>query len=183
MIELIAQALYLFLPAYAANSTPVLAKRIGLLPALARPLDGGRRLGSQPVFGPHKTIRGVLVGWCSAVVVALLQRLGAQGTGLVAALSSEAHRVVSPLLWGTALGLGALLGDVAKSFVKRRLGIPPGRRWIPWDQLDMVAGGLLGASLVSPIPLPEALVIVVATPILGLLVNIGSYLLSVKEAW
>ncbi len=34
-------------------------------------------------------------------------------------------------------------GDAAKSFVKRRLGIAPGKPWIPWDQVDFVLGALI----------------------------------------
>jgi CDP-2,3-bis-(O-geranylgeranyl)-sn-glycerol synthase len=36
-----------------------------------------------------------------------------------------------------------LLGDSAKSFFKRRLGIQLGSRWIIADQLDFVVAGLL----------------------------------------
>ncbi len=34
-------------------------------------------------------------------------------------------------------------GDRVKSFVKRRIGIPPGDPWIPADQLDDVIGVLI----------------------------------------
>jgi CDP-2,3-bis-(O-geranylgeranyl)-sn-glycerol synthase len=35
-----------------------------------------------------------------------------------------------------------MAGDSVKSFVKRRIGIAPGKPWIPWDQLDFVLGAL-----------------------------------------
>jgi CDP-2,3-bis-(O-geranylgeranyl)-sn-glycerol synthase len=40
-----------------------------------------------------------------------------------------------------------MAGDSLKSFVKRLKGIPPGRPWIPMDQLDFIVGSLL---LISP---------------------------------
>ena len=35
-----------------------------------------------------------------------------------------------------------MAGDSMKSLVKRRIGIAPGKPWIPWDQLDFVLGAL-----------------------------------------
>jgi CDP-2,3-bis-(O-geranylgeranyl)-sn-glycerol synthase len=40
-------------------------------------------------------------------------------------------------------GLGAMADDSAKSFFKRRLGIPPGSPRIPFDQLDFVLRALI----------------------------------------
>jgi CDP-2,3-bis-(O-geranylgeranyl)-sn-glycerol synthase len=36
-----------------------------------------------------------------------------------------------------------MAGDSAKSFLKRRRGIPPGESWVPFDQLDFVIGSLI----------------------------------------
>ncbi|MFI5342228.1 MAG: CDP-archaeol synthase, partial [Candidatus Methylomirabilales bacterium] len=52
----------------------------------------------------------------------------------------------NPCTLGTALGLGAMLGELPNSFVKRRLGIAPGgcAHGIPgpvfylWDQVDFL---------------------------------------------
>lgn len=183
MAELVLRALYLFLPAYVANMAPVAAKRFNLLPSLARPIDGGRVLGTQQLFGPHKTIRGFLVGLLAAIVTAAFQRLGARDEGLFESLSAPPHDAYSPILWGGALGGGALLGDLAKSFIKRRLGIPPGRRWFPWDQLDLIFGAIVLGRLLYPIPWDVMLIVLLATPLLGVLVNIGSTMVSIKEAW
>ena len=44
------------------------------------------------------------------------------------------------ILLGALMGGGALIGDLVKSFIKRRLNQPPGKPWFPWDQLDWIAG-------------------------------------------
>lgn len=41
------------------------------------------------------------------------------------------------------LSLGALIGDLTESFIKRRIGFPPGASLPVADQLDFVAGALL----------------------------------------
>jgi len=179
----ILQALYLFLPAYAANVAPVVAKRFHLFPFLAWPLDRGCILYQQRLFGPHKTFRGILVGILAAIGTAALQRLAVQRSEFFVSLSSEPHVLYSPILWGGALGGGALLGDLLKSFIKRRFGIPPGQRWLPWDQLDLAIGAVLIGRLFYPFSWTTILIILIATPLLGLLANIGGYLVSLKEAW
>lgn len=42
------------------------------------------------------------------------------------------------------MALGALvIGDIGKSYVKRRFGIKPGAPWKPWDDLDFGLGTAL----------------------------------------
>uniref|UniRef100_A0A7C4TKA9 CDP-archaeol synthase n=1 Tax=candidate division WWE3 bacterium TaxID=2053526 RepID=A0A7C4TKA9_UNCKA len=45
-------------------------------------------------------------------------------------------------LIGILLPLGSLLGDTLKSFFKRQFDIPPGRFWVPFDQIDWLLGGI-----------------------------------------
>ena len=98
-----------------ANGTPVIAKRL-LGQYLAWPLDGGLRLwDGRPLFGPSKTLRGILL--------ALL------ATSLAAPLLG--------LSWplGLAVGALAMAGDLLSSFLKRRLGRPASSRAFGLDQI------------------------------------------------
>jgi CDP-archaeol synthase len=98
-----------------ANGTPLAARKI-LGPRLAFPLDGGRKfVDGRPLFGPSKTVRGVLV---SIVITTLCAPLiGLQmSTGAIAAAA-------------------AMAGDLLSSFVKRRLNFPPSSQAIGLDQL------------------------------------------------
>ncbi len=115
----------------AANGAPVIAARL-LRRRGERPIDGGLRLpDGEPLFGPHKTWRGLLaaVGSC-ALLGALL------GVGAAA---------------GAAIGALAMVGDLAASFTKRRLKVPSGGRMRALDQLPesllpmAFAPALLGA--------------------------------------
>jgi CDP-2,3-bis-(O-geranylgeranyl)-sn-glycerol synthase len=117
------QLVYFMLPAYAANMTPPFIRYWKRW----NPPIAPRQLGA------HKTVLGFAFGVCTAIVVASFQSLIAWHGSLVQD---------DPWL-GLRFGLGAMGGDSAKSFVKRRLGIPPGARWIPFDQLDFVIGALL----------------------------------------
>jgi CDP-2,3-bis-(O-geranylgeranyl)-sn-glycerol synthase len=139
------QCLYLGLPGVFANMAPVLAR--GRWEALNIPIDFGQTFRGRPIFGSHKTIRGYVVGVPVAIGIAGIQTL---------LYNLPALRAVSlidyseELFWGVGavMGLGVLIGDSLKSFIKRQLDVPPGARFFPWDQLDSVIGYLLFLPLV-----------------------------------
>jgi CDP-2,3-bis-(O-geranylgeranyl)-sn-glycerol synthase len=170
--------LWFFVPAYLANMAPVL---IGdRLPALARPIDGGRSWRGVRIFGDHKTWRGLVVGVVAGAAVGLVQEaLLAAGVHVGPVLPAA----VPSLAAGVLLGLGAGVGDAAKSFFKRRAGIAPGGTWIPFDQLDFVAGAWL---LVLPLAAPPPLATVLTLPIVfggTVAVTAVGHRLGLKEAW
>jgi CDP-2,3-bis-(O-geranylgeranyl)-sn-glycerol synthase len=88
------------------------------------------------------------------------------------------------------LAFGALLGDMVKSFIKRRLGKNRGDSWPVADQYDLVTGAFIlmlvfdPAWLFANITLEIFIVILILTPILHRTVNIIGYHIRVKkEPW
>jgi CDP-2,3-bis-(O-geranylgeranyl)-sn-glycerol synthase len=98
-----------------ANGTPIFAKRL-MGDRFAAPLDCGLVLpDGRPLFGASKTIRGVVLAVLSTALVGLLVGVGWElGAGIAAA---------------------ALAGDLASSFTKRRLGLPPHAQATGLDQI------------------------------------------------
>lgn len=171
--------LYFFGPAYAADVTPVLAKR--LWPAFSRPVDGGRTFRGLPIFGSHKTWRGVITGSMAGVVVYELQA-SLHGLGLLrqlALIDYSANHVLPGLL----MGFGALAGDMVKSFFKRRVGIPPGASWLGFDQLDFFLGASLFVSLVQPLPMLPWLAVLPIVFVSDVAACALGYWAGLKEAW
>jgi CDP-2,3-bis-(O-geranylgeranyl)-sn-glycerol synthase len=179
MLLEMARVLYCFCPAYAADVTPVLVKR--LWPALARPVDGGRTFRGQPVFGSHKTWRGMLAGTAAGMIVyeiqVLVHHLGMVGS---LALVDYSARVVLP---GFLLAFGALLGDLVKSFFKRRVGIGPGRSWLGFDQLDFFIGASLLVLPVASLPPLAWLAVLPIVFLCDVAVCVFAYWLGLKESW
>lgn len=137
------EALWLILPAGFANMSPVLAEKI--FPEWNLPVDLNHKWKKKEIFGSHKTYRGLISGLIAGFLVFFLQQKAYALSPLVRSLSLIDYSAL-PTAFGAWLGLTALLGDLLKSFFKRRLTIAPGRPWIPFDEIDWIAGALFGIS-------------------------------------
>jgi len=114
-----------------ANGTPVLATKL-LGERLARPLDGGAVfVDGRPLFGPSKTIRGIVLSLIATPLAAWLIGL------------------TWPL--GVAVAALAIAGDLFSSFVKRRMGLASSSMAIGLDQIPESLLPLLGARVFVPL--------------------------------
>ena len=175
---LVIQCIYFFLPGYFANMAPVICKNI---PFLKYPIDFGKTLGGKPLFGKNKTFRGLFFGVLFGVIVAFVQFLLYQNNILVGIA------IVDYSNWfiiGFLLGLGAILGDLIESFVKRRLNYDPGKPFIPFDQIDFVIGGLILVSFVVFIGIEKIITLLLVSVVLHITVNHIAFYTGVrKEKW
>lgn len=181
MEQTILSAFYWILPAYCANMCPVIFAKLGWLKQLDRPIDGGRRLGNQALFGEHKTWRGLAAGTIGAVIICGLQALFYQQLWLrdLALFDYSSHWL--PV--GMLMGSGAIIGDLIKSFFKRRIGIVSGGAWPVFDQLDFVVGAFAFASLVTWPGWQIFTIACLLTLILHPLTNLLGFVFGFKKVW
>jgi CDP-2,3-bis-(O-geranylgeranyl)-sn-glycerol synthase len=155
-------ALYIIVPTYCANGAPVIFGG-------GRPIDLGRSLSDgERILGDNKTLRGFLGGLTIGALVGVF----------MAALFSKDLFLVSFLA-----SLGALLGDLAGAFLKRRLKIKPGGPLPLVDQLDFVVGALILVFPFHEITLGSAVIMLFLTPPIHLLTNVGAYCLGLKSTY
>lgn len=198
-VFVVVQALWLFLPAYMANMAPVFAAKV--VPRWNARIDGGRVWSDgRPVLGSGKTWRGLWAGAFLGAATAAVQSLARHTRLDLADFAFAEAGWAGPVVLGFALGLGALVGDTAKSFFKRRRDRPQGAPWVPFDQLDFVVGGLLlaaaaaaflrGAGLTAENWFaaeflgprwPVLAILLLATPVLHYVVNVIGYKLKFKQ--
>jgi len=141
------RAAWLTAPILIAGLVHVAVITFDLAPALARPIDAGRRWRGRPVFGSNKTWRGfVVMPAATAITIAAQQSLAARFARL-AAIAPLARGAPQAWIVGAICGTAYVLAELPNSFVKRRLGIAPGTsapraraaQYVV-DQLDSVVG-------------------------------------------
>ena len=134
-----------------ANGTPIVAKKI-FGPRFSFPLDAGTIFfDGRPLFGPSKTIRGILIS-------VLLTTTSAPLIGL-------------DLTIGAIVAGAAMAGDLFSSFAKRRLNFPPSSQALCLDQVP--------ESLFPMLACRNALSLTIADVALGVgIFFIGALLLS-----
>jgi CDP-2,3-bis-(O-geranylgeranyl)-sn-glycerol synthase len=182
MGTVIFQALFFFLPAYVSNAMPVLLARFKLFEFLAIPVDFGLKIGKFEVFGKTKTFRGIIGGIAGAMVVVFLQSLFFGFWGNVGNLFLFSFDVPSVFILGFYLGFGEGLGDLFKSFIKRRLNIHSSAPFFPFDQMSFF-GALFLSSFYFVLPIEHTIAIVVISPLLPLIANIFAFRIGWKKVW
>jgi len=174
VIIALVSALWIMLPAYVPNSAAAVLGG-------GAPIDGKRSWrDGRRIFGDGKTWRGLILGIASGFIVGLI----------LIFLQSESGWDFLPVLTVTSvflLATGALLGDLVKSFFKRRLGKNSGDPWLIADQYDLVAGAFLLTIIfdyswfVSVMTVPIFIIILVITPLLHRGTNIIGYITGIKK--
>jgi len=154
---------WFMLPAYLAN----------MAPPFTRFWKGWNRPISVRLLGSHKTVLGFAVGVLTAVLVTAMQAAFAPAQALI--------DYSQWLLAGLAFGFGSMGGDCLKSLLKRRLGIAPGARWIPLDQLDFALGSLLLVAPLANLRWIDVLAILAVTLVGDLAVNRLAHRLRIKD--
>lgn len=172
---------YFFLPAYFTNMTPPLIKKTGLFNFLDKPVDFNKKFLGQPFLGSHKTWRGVVLGILSGFLIALLQGWLYQFPA-IKKISLICYSEINIFLFAFLISAGAVFGDLFFAFIKRRLKLRPGAKFLPFDQTNYVIGAFLFLTPFFKIDMLVWLVIFILTFFLHIIFNRLGYLLGLHQA-
>lgn len=150
-------AIIRFIPGAVANASPVIACHL-LNGKFSTPIDFGIKLSKHRLFGKTKTWRGLFAGVLAGGLTGLL---------------------FGNPIFGAKLGLGAILGDLMGSFLKRRLNLESGSYGGLLDQIDFVVGALALTSSAWQ-PFEMAVLLLIASPIHRSM-NFLAYKLKMKD--
>ncbi len=178
-MDILIHSIWLMLPAYLPNNFAALFGG-------GTPLDLGKSLpDGRRIFGNGKTIRGTIAGIVSGMLIGLIQNSISDLVGLPG--FGEGRELFLVLL---GLSAGSMLGDLAASFIKRRLGMERGASFFLVDQLDFVMGAWALTFLLAPawfndrFTSPVIIVVLLITPVLHRLTNVIGYMIGAKkEPW
>ena len=176
----ILRALLFFVPAAAANASPVFANKIPGLNRWTTPIDLGKTYRGRRILGDNKTWRGLLSGTVIGALTAIL--IYVLDPSLLSHFVGVTFTpLIDTAILGAALGFGALIGDVVESFFKRRRKVPAGNSWFPFDQIDYILGGLLFIWPLTWITFGQAISICIAFFGLHIIGSYIGYLLKLKD--
>ena len=170
---------WIFLPVLGMPVAHAPVLKFDLLPRLRRPI-------SARLFGANTTWRGALVmGGGTAVATVALYRVGQYRRRLPVELADA-----NPALVGFLLGSAVWVGELPNSFVKRRLGIAPGKqRRGPLggvisvvDQADWVPTAALLLRPVYPLRAATVARVFVIVAALHVPVNVVGYAIGARSS-
>jgi hypothetical protein len=171
-------ALYLTVPLIVAGIIHMAVVRANLLSVLARPI-------SEPMFGPNKTWRGVVVMTLGAIAgIYVAVRIDPLAGNALLVRYSQA----SPVVVGAALGVAYCIAELPNSFMKRRLGVAPGMLpdrnrllFATLDQADSAFGCAIALFFLIPTPISVLVVVVILGPAVHLVVNFTLWAIGLRK--
>jgi len=166
MPELIIRIILIVAPMYFANAT-------ALLFGGKIPLDMGKFfVDGKRIFGEGKTVEGTVAGIVFGIITTLL---------IHNYFVAETAFVGNYFLYGILVTVGAVVGDILASFVKRRVGRDRGTNLPLLDQLDFVIGGLILGSLVFIPESYDIVLLLILTFFMHSLTNRLAFALKIKN--
>ncbi|MBI3190702.1 CDP-2,3-bis-(O-geranylgeranyl)-sn-glycerol synthase [archaeon] len=168
ILLIIAQALWFIWPAYCANAFPPVVRG-------KRPVDFGRLLGGKRILGDGKTIEGSIAGIIFGIIIGLVMM--------------EIYKLI-PLQYGVypfslqilfLLSFGAIFGDMAGSFIKRRIGLKRGDPATLLDQLGFLIFAVAFAGTIHLIDIYSLIILLVLTPPIHIGANVFGFIIRLKK--
>jgi CDP-2,3-bis-(O-geranylgeranyl)-sn-glycerol synthase len=150
--------IYIF-PAYVANAAPVIFGG-------GKPLDFGQKIAGKRIFGDHKTIRGTISSLLSGFITSII----------------IAQFIPYMLMIGILLTIGANVGDLLGSFIKRRMNYASGKSFPVLDQYGFLIFAVLFALPFGALPTTLGFVfLVILTGAAHILSNIIAHRVKLKN--
>ncbi|ADM27945.1 protein of unknown function DUF46 [Ignisphaera aggregans DSM 17230] len=163
--------IWIIIPAYIANGTPVVVSKLLSSRNIARhPIDFGKTfIDGRRVLGDSKSWEGLISGIIAGLVTSLIQYL------------IEGNPIA--IVRGFILSIGAMAGDIIGAFIKRRIGLKPGEPLPIVDQLMFIIIALSLAIIFKliRITLTQFIFVLLLTFLLHIATNYIAYKLNLKD--
>ncbi len=167
-------AVYFLIIPFAANAFPPLSKgRI--------PIDRGKLfVDGRRILGDGKTVEGFVFGMAGGIMFTYILSKMYDAINITAL--SFGFSVPRIELWqGAVVAFFSLLGDVAGSFIKRRVGLERGAKFPVLDQLDFVVGAVVAYVLFFKISLLTIFFMCAIAFVIHRAGNIVGFVIKVKR--
>ena len=167
--------------------------KLKVMKKLQIPMDGGKCLkDGKRIFGDHKTWKGFLgyILWNMVCMVlwGFVCKIPAMETYNMLYVNYE-NTVLFNLGAGALVGFGYALFELPNSFIKRRIGIEPGKSihgalkafFVFFDQADSVFGCVLAVCIFTPMPVWFYFLYVVVGAATHIIINMLLYFCKLRK--
>ncbi|MBR6627751.1 MAG: CDP-archaeol synthase [Lachnospiraceae bacterium] len=167
--------------------------KCGALRRLQVPMDGGKHfIDGKRILGDNKTWKGFL-GYIILNIICMVtwgficDRTGLENYNMF--YQNVSNSLINNLVIGSLLGLAYGIFELPNSFLKRRLGITPGKSvsgftklfFVFFDQADSVFGCVLVVCLFAPMSVGFYMLYVVVGSITHIIINMLLYVLKLRK--
>ncbi len=148
-----------------AGVSPVFAQGYGYLHRKFKlsyhPIDFKKNfIDKKRILGDGKTFEGSFCAILASIIFGTILKL--------------------PISLSFRIGLGAVLGDIFESFIKRRLGIERGKDWYPYDNIDYITGAIVVAEAWKYFNILEILTLIIVGGAISYLCGIFAKKIKIK---
>lgn len=152
-----------------------------MAPVFGVKIFGKKLVIHKKLFGENKTWVGFLSGVLFGIIGAVLQGVLYANFEFFKNISIIDYGAINLVYLGYFLGFASMFGDLAKSFIKRRIGIAPGDKFVPFDQIDFVVSSFIFLSFIDFVGWSIITAGFLLTFFLHVIVNHIGYFLRLRE--
>lgn len=167
--------------------------KLKVMKKLQIPMDGGKSLkDGKRIFGDHKTWKGFIgyIIWnvvCMVVWGLICKVAGLEHYNML--YTNYENTITFNLAAGGLVGFGYALFELPNSFLKRRLGIEPGKSmsgmlkafFVFFDQADSVFGCVLVVCIFAPMSVGFYFLYVVVGAVTHIIINMLLYACKLRK--
>lgn len=168
--------------------------KLPVLSSLRRPIDAGKVLpDGKRVFGDNKTWKGFIGYMLLGTLMSLIWGFCCKASPALAGHNyfyfEHSNTIQYNLLIGLLLGTAYALFELPNSFLKRRIGIVPGKTMKGWqkaffvflDQADSIFGCVLVLCIFHPLPVWFYFVFVFVGAVTHIIFNMLLYCANLRK--
>lgn len=168
--------------------------KLPILGFLKKPIDAGKNFtDGRRIFGDNKTWKGfagyVILGTLMTVIWGLICKASPVLASHDFFYMEHENKVTYNLLCGVLIGIAYALFELPNSFLKRRLGIEPGKTMKGWqkvlfvflDQADSIFGCVLVVCIFHPLPVWFYFVYVIVGAVTHIIFNMLLYFAHLRK--
>ncbi|MBU0762109.1 MAG: CDP-2,3-bis-(O-geranylgeranyl)-sn-glycerol synthase [Candidatus Altiarchaeota archaeon] len=170
MFPSVLAVVWFIMPAWVANSAAIDVSGLPVLKNYSAPVDFGLKWRGKRIFGDGKTWRGLIAGVLAATACGMVQQQ----------YPIHGYHLMTPAL-ASMMGLGALVGDMVESFIKRQSGLARGHPLFLMDHLDYIFGAMFFAWTMVPVSFEYLIMSCFITLPVHFIANIVAWIVKLKK--